>query len=116
MNTHGGLQLATNLVLAFAAALSLGISASTYAVPEGGYNATEAETAMWLVDLPVNEPAWETHGGAKGCHEFFPGDQTNTVLVVTQQAETVRMDFDAAWAAAHDSNTANDLWVIGACE
>ena len=116
MNMRRTGQLATNLVLAFAAALSLGISASTYAAPEGGYNATEAETAMWLADLPVNVPTWETHGGAKGCHEFFPGDLTDTVLVVTQQGETVRMDFDAAWAAAHDDETANDLWVIGACE
>lgn len=72
-------------------------------------------------DFPQAEPAvvaaptWDSHGGAKGCRPMREGELADTVLVVTQQGDTVQMGFDRAWGMVTDTEHANDVHVIGAC-
>lgn len=93
------------------AALAFMLAGITHEAPVGGWVGTDTAAA----ERPAAAPTWETHGGMNGCEPIREGVLSDRVLVVTQQGSVERVGFDAAWAVAHDSESANDVYVIGAC-
>ena len=94
------------------AALAFFFTGITHEAPTGGRIGTTDTAAA---QRPAAAPTWDSHGGAKGCEPMREGVLTDLVLVVTQQGDVERMDFDSAWAVVQDDEPANDVYVVGAC-
>lgn len=114
---RNALHYAGNATLIVAAFAALAVQGGTHDAPAAGYahmSPSEAVTyARVLESKPVNVPTFATHG-QPGCAPV-DGEPAATVLVVTQSGESVRMNFDTAWNRGHDSERANDVWVVGVC-
>ena len=112
------LPLLLNGLTAAALAAAALVAGLTYDAPLAGFAPVDGVAAWQYEQIaaskPANVPTFASHG-QPGCAPLVEGELVDVVLVVTQDGETVRMGFDAAWDRSHDDTWANDVWTIGQC-
>lgn len=112
--TRGLVQGISQGLLTSAVLAAVAVSGMTHDAPLGDYVGTSQVTD----EKPVNVPEWQPEYADRfaGCVASLPsGTIPATVVVVKRTGDVIRMDFDRAWTVAHNSNAADDVWVVGAC-
>lgn len=108
------------VMLVVGLALALYISASTWPAAElwPTDDPATAQRVQWERDHAAhNVPTWGPAYAAAfpRCHQPRTGEVPARVLVVTLNADSTVLPFDEAWGRATDTDTANDVWVVGHC-
>jgi hypothetical protein len=69
-------------------------------------------------DTATNVPTWTAELAERfpACQEQREGVVAAAVVVVDSGADVARMSVDRAYALNTDTERANDVWVVGACQ
>lgn len=104
-----------NLTLAVALVLAFLIPAITHDAPMGGWVGSQGRIDTLPTSAP-NAPEWQPEYAAQ-----FPGctghktDTAGDLVVYTLRGDLKRVDFGTAWERSHNTDDADDVWVIGWC-